>query len=468
MSKKKIIIGIFIVIIIIIIIVFFIKRSRTVGEKSLNSIETDYVFDSQGNEGAMPIEEGVVDKKELQVIGNVWYDDDYFNIKNIIENYYIQFNNKNEINEGFIPRALWEADENTKKKYIAEQNKDRQNSSQENLYYIYGKEYKKEFNIKEKSNIKIDSKNVDYTNIMIDNMKEVEIPNNIILYIASGKRINIKTKQKQDLSIMIAVDYRKMTYSVYPEDYVTKHNYNKLKIGEKINIKIESIEKNEYNSYEAEEFTDENICKEYLETLRDRIVYETDDIYNFLDKDYIKARFNNSKESYNEYLKNNKELFYNVKLDKYRVNGKDYICIDNYNNQYKFRRKNGLLDYTIFLDNYSIVDNYKEQNNNNKAAYQLTKFIRQINTRDYENIYNHLNNEYKDTNFKTIEEMKRYINTNFYKINDVEITNNQEQPEYNVMQCKLTNMENKKQNKKLYVIVKLGQDMNYTISFSFD
>ena len=476
MNAKKIRIGILIIVAIIILIIVFFLLFAKKNKKESDIVDSYEEEDIQYHSTEVaPVSDGTPYKGK-QIIDSVKEENTYFNIKSIVENYYNQLSGMTDGSNIIIPRSLWEANENAKKKYVDEQKKDRQLASQKNLYNIYGKEYKKEFNIKENS-IKFDIKESEYTKNIIGNMYEADILNSTTVYVVSGKRVNTKDKNYKDFCTIVVVDYGSMSFSVYPEEYVTKHNYNKLKIGDKIDINIEAIEQNEYNAFDTETFDDVSVCKEYMENLRDRIIYGTDDLYDALDKEYKEARFNNNKNKYEEYLKNNKGRFSKVELKKYIVQEKGeykyYICIDNYNNQYKFKRNNGILNYTIFLDNYSVIDSieknhYNGLNKNNKASYQLTKFIRQINTSDYENIYNHLNNEYKDTNFRDINEMKKYISTNFYNINGVDILNNEEQPDYNVLQCKLTNLEDTNQNKKMYVIIKTGEDMNYTMSFSFE
>ena len=126
---------------------------------------------------------------------------------------------------------------------------------------------------------------------------------------------------------------------------------------------------------------------------------------------------------------------------KYGVNEKDnyteYIIVDNFDNYYTIK-ENGIMDYTILLDNYTIkteefITTYNKASDAKKVATDIEIFIKMINNKDYKNAYECLSSEFKQNYFKTIDEFKNYVQKNFYDTNYITIKN--VQTKSNVYTC---------------------------------
>ena len=72
------------------------------------------------------------------------------------------------------------------------------------------------------------------------------------------------------------------------------------------------------------------------------------------------------------------------------------------------------MDYHIALDSYTVrdeeyKDSYAKLQNDKKVIENIKQFIEMINTKSYEQAYNLLDEQFKNTNFPTIEAFKQYI-----------------------------------------------------------
>ena len=115
----------------------------------------------------------------------------------------------------------------------------------------------------------------------------------------------------------------------------------------------------------------------------------------------------------------------------------EYIIVDNFDNYYTIK-ENGIMDYTILLDNYTIkteefITTYNKASDAKKVATDIEIFIKMINNKDYKNAYECLSSEFKQNYFKTIDEFKNYVQKNFYDTNYITIKN--VQTKSNVYTC---------------------------------
>ena len=90
-----------------------------------------------------------------------------------------------------------------------------------------------------------------------------------------------------------------------------------------------------------------------------------------------------------------------------------------------------------------------------------------INNKDYNQIYKHLDTNFKSNMLKNINELKAFIKNNCYEINSIEIQNSEEKDNYYAFSCLLINERNTKENKNISVIISKTDDTNFTMSFGF-
>ena len=196
----------------------------------------------------------------------------------------------------------------------------------------------------------------------------------------------------------------------------------------------------------------------------------------FIDESYIvKKCFNNLKMNL-KYIKDNTEKYKKMDILKYTREEKDgnirYTFINNYYDSYVLTI--GINDFkqSIMLDNYTIPteDMIKQYNKAviNKKIYTNTEnFINMINNKDYESAYKILNSEYREENFSTLDEFKKYIQENFYEYNILRTKPNiveGDEGEYMWTIIIRDSVALAANEKEITIVMILGEDMNYTIA----
>lgn len=276
--------------------------------------------------------------------------------------------------------------------------------------------------------------------------------------------------------VMIVLDMNNKTFDLYPEEYVKEKGIDKVSVGNEVNINIEAIENRKTNNFNIQIKTDNEMANNYFNSFKNRIEYDKDLAYTTLNNEYANKRFGN-KTAFENYLNENKYLIATMKINTYIVKQyadyTDYVCTDQYENYYIFRQQGGIMRYTVFLDTYTIPiemfeKEYHTDNEQKKVNLNLNRFNQMINTKDYNAIYDKLNQAFKTNNFKTVNELKTYINNNFYRINNIELTDVQENGDYYVIKANLIDQTKPNTSKAITIAMKLGETTNFEISFSID
>ena len=270
-----------------------------------------------------------------------------------------------------------------------------------------------------------------------------------------------------DVFLIVDLGRYSHTFSITP-----LIGYNSIKQVNVTNKDIE-IEKNDYNSFSYYKINDEDLIKRYISNYKINVIYNTRQSYYLLDKEYREKRFKDINE-YEQYIKDNIDTIKISILNRYRVIQEEgitrYDYIDNNENHYIIR-ETSVMQYTMLLDDYTILtqkekDEYNKLNDSEKATYNARKFVKMINSRDYEKAYNILDKTFRNNNFKDLESFKKYILENTYKFNDIVINDNDAYG-YNVLECNLINVNNREERKFMTIVIDLLEDNKFTMSFSF-
>ena len=355
------------------------------------------------------------------------------------------------------------------------------NECKEELMNVVSSRYIKEYNINESNILDIieipKMTNINqYYKIVILDILTVRIDQKTSLYIVKGKGRLVGNSDVFEYNIMIEVDNNQSVYSIYPSQYLKDKGYDKLVQGNQINYTANNIIKNKDNEFMHTLKDDLEMAKEYFNNYTEMLAYYKQDSYNKLNFQYMKEKFGSEQNFYN-YLDEIKYIIYTMQINKYKVYHTkyytDYVCTDQYENHYIFRQKNGIMDYTVFMDSYTVdLDTYKENYNNgnevNKVKMQIEKFNQMLNTKDYNAIYNKLNSVFKQNNFNNVSNLKEYLQKNSYEINDIEIDDSYLNEDYYICECTLRNSKNTNEDKKINIIIKLIDYNNFEMSFSFE
>lgn len=289
-------------------------------------------------------------------------------------------------------------------------------------------------------------------------------------YYVKGKE---SLKSNKNFYIMANLDFVNTTYKLTP---MTENEYNKLIKENKSNNDELTISKNKYNIFENINITNEDMARNYFNDYINKALNYPEVAYNLLDEEYRNKRFG-SLEEYKNNINENRDQIENTTMIKYGINDKDnyieYNVVDIFDNYYTIK-ENGIMDYTIMLDNYTIKSNdfiniYNKASDAQKVATNVEIFMKMLNNKDYKNAYACLSNEFKQNYFKTIDEFKNYVRENFYDTNYISISN--VQTKSNVYTCTANiksgiSIAADDMNKNF--IVKLNQNSEFELSFEVE
>lgn len=280
------------------------------------------------------------------------------------------------------------------------------------------------------------------------------------------KGIIRKDTMEENIYILMKQDFMNNTYSL---SILTEDEFSKMG-NDNRNI---LIEKNNYNNIDSMSVTDYEICLEYLKDYKNAVRNNPENAYELLDTEYREKRFENI-ENYKQYVNNLKSDSNIAVLKKYSVERSEesikYICVDENERYYIFEKEN-VMDYKLILDTYTIdlpefLEKYNNSKDIEKVAYNIQKCIESINNKDYSYVYNKLDDEFKNNNYKTEEEFKRKIEENLFDVNIIVDSTSHNEGDIYIYELKISDNKNNTQHMK--IIMKLEQGTDFTMSFSFN
>ncbi len=265
--------------------------------------------------------------------------------------------------------------------------------------------------------------------INIDNFqaKEMYLLNKITNYTVYVYGVTKQANVQNDYYMVVNLDYTNYTFSISAsskqEFENAKNNMVKGQYKEDI-----VIQKNKYNDIVLGETVDDfEVLKIYFDDYKFKAIYYPEEAFELIDVTYKKEKFNNDLEQFKAYIQNNRNTLQDANIVKHGVTKENgitkYIFVDNYNQYYELK-ETGIYQYTIILDNYTVQSNeqlqkYNRLTNEEKALSNIDKVMKLIDEKDYNTIYNYLNQDFKNTNFPTIESFTKYMKETFFENNIV-------------------------------------------------
>ena len=444
------------IIIILVIVVFIIIVSISLINKKIKQ-----TIDEEGNiEEPEYIEGSYEADKTIKALDNK---EEYFMIKEIVEqiqtyiNYLdydlsetrVRFNNTEEENQ-FLIRYKQEGIDSIKS--------------------MMSKEYIEEFNV---SDTTIYSNLVKYAN------KDIEIKK---IYVSEDS-VNIKTffvyfnttVAEEEFALVITMDSSKNSFFVMLKDYIDKIGMKEENIiGKKVEQKIQSIEQNEYNTYNITDVSETRYVQELFEDYRSYLSNIPNKAFDMLDGEYRQKRFSNNIENFKNYISDNSSYILDMELSKYKINKyndyTEYVCMDQMGKYVIFREKD-IMEYSVLLDNYTVdvkefMEKYNQSNEQQKVGMNIQKVFLALNNKDYNYIYNQLDNEFKTNKFATFKEFEAYMKQNLFDTNIVKYDKFSKEGKTYIYELIVKPSEEDENSKNMTVIMQLLEDTDFLISFS--
>ena len=284
-------------------------------------------------------------------------------------------------------------------------------------------------------------------------------------------------KEKHNIYITIDMQEEKMLYSyeqstidITFQQFLSEINkIDKTKISTNINFdENKKVNYLEYNTATK--------IERYYDYYIDLVQYDAKEAYELLDENYREKRFGNL-ENYLNYIKEYKNIIINDKLQKYTAkyfedeDQYQYACLD-INNKYFIINEKKLLDYSILLDEYTIdipqfIEKYNYSDIQNKVALNIDKFIKGINDKNYNYSYSILADSFKQNKFPSINLFEQAVKNEFFENCSIEYSVFNEQGNNYVYSVVLRDT-NSNNTKNMIIVMKLGDETDFEMSYSFE
>lgn len=232
-------------------------------------------------------------------------------------------------------------------------------------------------------------------------------------YIVKGDII-INNNLNANRRYIITLDNKQRAFSIY----ILNNEENDI---QEQTVKEDKVTKNNYNNIPVVAMTQEELSKFFFENMKNMLLYNKDQAYEHLSKEYREKRFG-SIEEFNNYIEKNFEEISIMQLSKYKVNANnddiEYLLMDKYQNIYILKTGNEALKYEVQLDTYTLnLEEFKkafdESTDTHKVKLNIDKWVKMLNTRDYKTAYKYLDETFKNNNFASEEEFEKYMREKF-------------------------------------------------------
>lgn len=253
--------------------------------------------------------------------------------------------NISDINEAYDVKTCTEKFYNYCKDYLT--------SNPSIIYGLLDEEYIKYYDLT-KNNFKkyIDVSNSD--SIQIEEVYKIQERNNVGMYIVKSKLLLKNSDIMNDFNIILKIDKKNNTYSIFLNNYIEDKGYSKLSIGDKVNIKLKGIMEdsdlnNKYDPSNNKKITDnvEDIFGDYTYMC---IFYEKE-AYNLIDNE-IKEKYS-TYDIFDKYITDN--IIDLVTMDLYSYsdvqqdNFIEYKCTSTTGQVFTFKVKS-YITYTVTIE----------------------------------------------------------------------------------------------------------------------
>ena len=342
---------------------------------------------------------------------------------------------------------------------------------------------------------KIERHNLSDYNLILE---EAYIYDDSLYPVFFTKSIIRNTEEKQELYLILKTDQANLTFSVIP---INKEVFDGYINNQGSKLATSPIEKNNYNTQEDVTVSEKNVLDKYFDNYIYELMYRPEEAYSRLNEEYRTAKFTDyndflnyinvhnsemvqmdiksaktledfaTEDDYNEYMANYELKGINLYKIEEKEEYKQYICIDDFGNYYIFR-ENGVNDYDILLDTYTIdlpefLEKYNNSNRKDKVLYNVQKIVDALNTKDYRYVYNKMDETFRNNNYKTLEEFEQYIQNSIFEKNTVGYTNYAESGDISTVDLKLQDKTEREDGiYTMTVAMQLKEGTDFVMSFT--
>lgn len=359
-----------------------------------------------------------------------------------------------------------------KSKYILSDgtNYSEDESTKESIYNLLSTEYI------ESNNITVENV-YDYVKDLNENITFVPLDmrisqgQNVDKFLVYGNIVYMDSQDLEKVYVIVNIDNTNNTFSIEPINNEEISNINDFKFESTLN----TIEKNYSNTYLNNNMSDEDISKEKFNNFKLLILRKSENLFYLLNEEYRNKKFGDYN-GFSQYIDSNYDRLRTINLSMYQVTEEDgykqYVLLDQDDRYYIFKETSENKE-EIFLDTYTVdlpefLDRYNGADDEYKVGYNVEKFISAINDGDYKYAYNLLDETFRRNNYPSQGDFENFVKTNFFENNEIQHNNVEKQGNQFVYGITIINKDNEAERKNITVIMELGEETDFVMSFSID
>lgn len=294
---------------------------------------------------------------------------------------------------------------------------------------------------------------------------------NVDKFLVYGNIVYMDSQDLEKVYVIVNIDNTNNTFSIEPINNEEISNINDFKF----ESTLDTIEKNYSNTYLDNNMSDEDISKEKFNNFKLLILRKSEDLFYLLNEEYRNKKFGDYN-GFSQYIDSNYDRLRTINLSMYQVTEEDgykqYVLLDQDDRYYIFKETSENKE-EIFLDTYTVdlpefLDRYNGADDEYKVGYNVEKFISAINDGDYKYAYNLLDETFRRNNYPSQGDFENFVKTNFFENNEIQHNNVEKQGNQFVYGITIINKDNESERKNITVIMELGEETDFVMSFSID
>jgi len=114
---------------------------------------------------------------------------------------------------------------------------------------------------------------------------------------------------------------------------------------------------------------------------------------------------------------------------------------------------------------HEFLEKYNKSRDEIKVGLNMEKVLEAINHKDYEYVYNKLDESYRNNTFGNLQQFEQFIKTKFYNRSDLEYLSNSIEGNVHMYTIKIKDMENEENSNQTRIMMKLKEGTDFILTF---
>lgn len=220
------------------------------------------------------------------------------------------------------------------------------------IYELLDDEYIKYYELTE-GNFRKNLDVVDSDSLCIDTVYKLKQKGDLSLYLVKANQLYKNSDDIRDFNVILKLNRKKNTFSIFLNDYIEDHSYTNLCVGEKVKISLKNIKEKTNNTFDPSNESIYNNIQDIFSSYQTICMFYEKYAYSKLSQESLEEKFN-SYEIFDSYITSNFKDIITMKLISYDQIEKDgYIEYKVYDN----KKINFCFKVTSYIT-YDVIINY--------------------------------------------------------------------------------------------------------------